>query len=463
MLMRASHFARRGDLKAKGRQLEGQLENAARQTLEEADQKYEQGQYVEALRDFQVLAKLKKLDVAIQAEQRIAEARQDPELRNHMLDARAAVLFEKVEQLQSRLSRSCQGDPNPSVEFDEEVALSLLEVKPPDCDGCEDCRAWVELTPEHREARILADQIEMVWVLEKIVTRYGETPTGIKSARLLRGLLADEAFSAEVDRGRVNEEASKTYMLAKSYAQSQVNEQAAELMRRLLDYYGETQWAEKARDDLKENVILASLVAQTKSLASDLELPSVAARLREKADGVLVRVATQPTDMIDRGFEFEQGSEYQRLVELIGPSLINAARQSIPTTSLAKKQRVLLYYSASWCGPCNIFTPKLKAFYEANKSEDNFEVVLVSSDATTTDMHRYMTNHKMPWLAVPMNRLKESGLIDEFDVNGIPHLVLIDQSGLVLSNSVANGRYIGPDNVLSYLKTKIDMASRRDI
>ena len=60
----------------------------------------------------------------------------------------------------------------------------------------------------------------------------------------------------------------------------------------------------------------------------------------------------------------------------------------------------MYYFSAHWCPPCQSFTPKLKAFYEAL---DNVEVIFVSSDKTPEAMFSYMKESHGDWLAVEHN------------------------------------------------------------
>lgn len=94
-----------------------------------------------------------------------------------------------------------------------------------------------------------------------------------------------------------------------------------------------------------------------------------------------------------------------------------------------------LYFSASWCPPCRNFTPVLTEVYqERSSARGDFEIVFVSSDRDEESYKGYFA--KMPWLAIPFSdpadpavkRLKE-----EFEVRGIPCLVLIDGAGNVTS------------------------------
>jgi thiol-disulfide isomerase/thioredoxin len=98
------------------------------------------------------------------------------------------------------------------------------------------------------------------------------------------------------------------------------------------------------------------------------------------------------------------------------------------TSDLLKgKTAVGIYFSASWCGPCRQFTPKLVDYYkEVNKKGKKFEVVLVSQDQNPTDFVEYF--QKMPWLAIPMDEVVDyvQTLGAQFRLKGIPHLVILD-------------------------------------
>ena len=116
-----------------------------------------------------------------------------------------------------------------------------------------------------------------------------------------------------------------------------------------------------------------------------------------------------------------------KLVKLSGKSL-----KKFELTERPKKYYVF-YYTASWCGPCQQFTPSLVKFYEKHKS-DQFEIVLITSDDDEDSMENYAAQKKMPW---PQLKLKDvSDFKKEFKhgVKGIPSVIVCDLEGKNFGN-----------------------------
>src|SRR6056300_1084769 len=71
-------------------------------------------------------------------------------------------------------------------------------------------------------------------------------------------------------------------------------------------------------------------------------------------------------------------------------NLLDANGIEISSNELVGKF-VGLYFSASWCGPCRSFTPKLVKFRDQHV--EKFEVVLVGSDGSEKAQANYMKKY----------------------------------------------------------------------
>lgn len=97
-----------------------------------------------------------------------------------------------------------------------------------------------------------------------------------------------------------------------------------------------------------------------------------------------------------------------------------------------------IYFSAHWCPPCRLFTPKLVEWYnDFQPKHKEFQLVFASSDKDEKAMLEYMNEMKMPWPAVRFDQKKMSG-VGKFAADGIPYLVLIDEKGKDLTGKPGN-------------------------
>lgn len=112
----------------------------------------------------------------------------------------------------------------------------------------------------------------------------------------------------------------------------------------------------------------------------------------------------------------------------------------------------LFYYTASWCPPCQKFTPKLVEFYDAQKPKsDAFEIILVTSDEDEKSMEEYSVDKKMNWPQLKFSKVEAFKKNFRHPGRGIPNLVLTDIDGNILKTSYVGDEYYGPTPVMRHL------------
>ena len=118
------------------------------------------------------------------------------------------------------------------------------------------------------------------------------------------------------------------------------------------------------------------------------------------------------------------------IVDLLGATLVHED-DTISSDRVLARQYVGLYFSASWCGPCKRFTPKLAEWYA---KQTNVTLIFVSLDTSLEDFNAYRA--KMSWPALPYDGSISDALSNQFEVEGIPRLVILDHDcNIVNSNA----------------------------
>lgn len=95
---------------------------------------------------------------------------------------------------------------------------------------------------------------------------------------------------------------------------------------------------------------------------------------------------------------------------------------------------LLIDFWASWCGPCRKAIPHVKEVYDKYKKQ-GFEVLSVSVDKDDKAWRKAMDEEKMSWDQVcAPNSGKQ--VMQDYQFNGIPHLVLIDKEGNIIAKGI---------------------------
>lgn len=119
---------------------------------------------------------------------------------------------------------------------------------------------------------------------------------------------------------------------------------------------------------------------------------------------------------------------------------------------------VALYFSAQWCPPCRMFTPKLVEWYKEFKpAHPDFELVFVSADRDEAAMQQYMAEDGMPWPAASFDQ-RENEIFRQFASDGIPYLVLLDAQGKPLTAKPGN-EWQSPEAVLQEIERLVPSGS----
>ena len=96
---------------------------------------------------------------------------------------------------------------------------------------------------------------------------------------------------------------------------------------------------------------------------------------------------------------------------------------------VGKSDYLLLDFWASWCGPCRRFIPVLKEMY-AGQPEGRFQILSCSIDKDANAWQTALEEEQMPWPQMCEDATHECS--DLYDVQYIPHTVLIDREGKIV-------------------------------
>jgi peroxiredoxin len=115
-------------------------------------------------------------------------------------------------------------------------------------------------------------------------------------------------------------------------------------------------------------------------------------------------------------------------------SLPSLDGQTVSLADYKGKKKLIVSFWASWCGPCRLEMPALRAFYERyHKTSPNFEIVAISIDDERAPAEAFATQAKLPF---PVLLDLTGKTATAYGVESIPILYVIDENGRVIYGHV---------------------------
>lgn len=99
-----------------------------------------------------------------------------------------------------------------------------------------------------------------------------------------------------------------------------------------------------------------------------------------------------------------------------------------------KGRVVLIDFWATWCGPCRKVMPDLVETYKGYHDR-GFEIIGISLDKDQSQLEKYMQDMGITWQQYYDGLGWDNKMARRFGVRAIPHVVLIDKSGVVHFNT----------------------------
>lgn len=110
------------------------------------------------------------------------------------------------------------------------------------------------------------------------------------------------------------------------------------------------------------------------------------------------------------------------------------AKQHTFREAVEGKKYLLLVFWASWCEPCRAEIPNLKLFN--TKYSKKLNIVSLSIDDNYEYWKKAVEKEKMPWLNLSGLPKNKTAIKNEYNINAVPNLILLDNKGKPILNTI---------------------------
>ena len=127
-------------------------------------------------------------------------------------------------------------------------------------------------------------------------------------------------------------------------------------------------------------------------------------------------------------------NKFEILAQKIGASFINSKFEPIAADDIFKIPVLALFFTGSWCPPCEEFANELQTFYnEANQKEKHFETIQISNEKSEQNFKSAIEIR--PWTFIPYGNIIIKEIVEMYNVKYLPMFLIINKEGNLASDS----------------------------
>ena len=117
-----------------------------------------------------------------------------------------------------------------------------------------------------------------------------------------------------------------------------------------------------------------------------------------------------------------------------GKKYVNNKNEEISFDYSAKISIIGLFFTGSWCPPCEKFAQELIEVYnDANSKEKIIEIIQVSNEKNEKEFEEGIANK--PWIFVHFNDNFTDYLVNEYKVTQLPVLIIVRKDRNIISDT----------------------------
>ncbi len=287
-----------------------------------------------------------------------------------------------------------------------EVAKYRRSIAPVALKAAEMAKAFYTRFPEHGKATEAKVQ---EYRLLDAAAQLGETNQSSRADAALATLMENKSLDEETRFGLAVENIQRNAAKKKSEGMDAVladyekgtRELRKQFPKRAEPYQFMLQVAQLYGDNMKTD--------KAKALVQEILASEAPAEVKEVAPKLVRRF-----DYLGKPIDFKFTATDGRPVDL----------------SKMRGKVVLMDFWASWCQPCLIAFPEVRATYEKLHKE-GFEIVGVNFDEDKSDMMKVVASSKLVWPHHFGGQGMDGKIGEQFGIMGIPNMWIIDKKGFV--------------------------------